>query len=65
MEGVFSSTFHYLARSVFMVLPFPSPATNSHGFHMIIGIIRRGIRQENIGVIHLTKEHYVGFEAAA
>ena len=43
---------------------FPS-ATGFHGFHVIIGTISpiiRGIRQY-LG--HLTKEHHVGFEAAA
>ena len=53
--------------------PFPSSvsgstfflATGFHGFHVIIGtlfLIICGIRQY-LG--HLTKEHHVGFEAAA
>lgn len=40
---------------------FPSSATNFHvfGFHVIIGL---DVVFANIAVIHLTKEHHVGFE---
>jgi hypothetical protein len=40
---------------------FPSPATKFHGFgfHVIIGL---DVVFANIGVIHFTKEHHVGFE---
>nr|QJH91631.1 cytochrome c oxidase subunit 3 [Zamia integrifolia]QJH91787.1 cytochrome c oxidase subunit 3 [Ceratozamia hildae]QXE44369.1 cytochrome c oxidase subunit 3 [Zamia furfuracea]BDC46215.1 cytochrome c oxidase subunit 3 [Zamia furfuracea] len=50
-DGIYGSTF--------------SSATGFHGFHVIIGTISSiicGIRQY-LG--HLTKEHHVGFEAAA